>query len=78
MKKCEVVSTACDFREIHAAISASLQRMQDKIELLEAKIKQLENVGDALAEALSRHHMACGVKDAWDRLAAWEEVRREQ
>ena len=39
---------------------------------------RLRAAGDAMAEALRRHQMACGVNDASTAVAAWREGRRER
>lgn len=38
------------------------------------RIERLRTAGDSLAEALTRHQMACGVNDARSLVAAWKEV----
>lgn len=43
-----------------------------------AEIERLRAAGDALADNLRRHQMACGVNDASAAVAAWEEARRER
>ena len=45
---------------------------------LRQEVDRLRAAGDALAAALRRHQMACGVNDASAAVAAWEEARREQ
>jgi hypothetical protein len=42
------------------------------------EIERLRAAGDALADNLRRHQMACGVNDASAAVAAWEEARHEQ
>lgn len=46
------------------------------VKALLAEIERLRGAGDALADNLRRHVMACGVHDARQALAAWEEARR--
>lgn len=40
------------------------------------EIERLRAAGDAMADNLGRHVMACGVNDARQALAAWQEARR--
>ena len=48
----------------------------DAIEARDAEVDRLRAAGDALAAALRRHQMACGVNDASAAVAAWKEARR--
>jgi hypothetical protein len=41
------------------------------------EIEELQAAGDALANDLRRHLMACGVHDARHTLAAWQKIRRD-
>ena len=47
-----------------------------KARALQAEVERLRAAGDALAAALRRHQMACGVNDASAAVAAWNEARR--
>lgn len=42
------------------------------------EIERLRAAGHALAAALRRHQMACGVNDASTAVAAWQEACRER
>jgi hypothetical protein len=42
------------------------------------EIERLRAVGDALADTLRRHVLACGVNDGREAMRAWQEARRER
>ncbi len=41
-----------------------------------AEIERLRAAGDALADNLHRHVLACGVNDGREAMRAWQEARR--
>ncbi len=53
-----------------------LQQALYKIEHQQAEIERLRAAGDALADTLRRHVLACGVNDGREAMRAWEEARR--